>query len=163
MMGKTIESHDLNAKLCTHPRVVFFLDMRQDGHQRCGAHRHSRALSRVRAAHACSYHCLCHECKRLCPLALHEADGPSIRLAEMQNSVPAATALSARILADQVAGGMHPHMTRSSREENMIMRARRWWREVPPRPNTTHNPVEKTHRDGGFCETTHTTPMTTAG
>ena len=145
------------------PPLIFYVW--QDGHQRCGAHRHSRAPSRVRAAHAGSYHHLCHECKRLCPLVSRETDSPSSRLAETQNSVPAATALSARILADQVAGGMHPHMTRSSREKKHDHdgSARRWWREVPPRPNATHNPVEKTLRDGGFCDTTHTTPMTSAG
>ena len=103
---------------------VFFLDIWQDldgdldsVHTGIHAHRHACA------AHVCGYDCLCHECKRLCPLVSHVSDSPSSRLAATQNSVPAATALSARILADQVAGGMHPHMTRSSRQENMIMTA----------------------------------------
>ena len=69
-MGKTIESFNLNAKLHV-PREVLILDIWHDGDLRFGAHRHSRAPSRVRAAHACSYHCLCHEHKRLCPLVSH--------------------------------------------------------------------------------------------
>ena len=36
--------------------------------------------------------------------------------------------------------------------------ARRWWREVPPRPNATHDAVEKTLRDGDFCDTPCTVP-----
>ena len=120
-MGKTIERHNLNIKL--HVPLFFPRLLSKDGAQRSGAHRHSHAPSRVRAAHACSYHYLCHEQKRLCPLVSHETDEPSSRPAQKQNSVLAATAVSARIRADQVAGGMHPHMTSSSRVENMIMTA----------------------------------------
>ena len=137
-------------------REVFFPDMhtRQDGDERFGAHRHSRASSRVRAAHACSYHHLCRECKRLCPLVSHETDGPSSRPAETQNSVPAATALRARILADWVAGGMHP-MTRSSREENMIMTAVQEGGGAKCHPDPTPRTAvsQKPYSDGGFCDT----------
>ena len=118
---KRIESHDLNAKLRVPlPEVSSdFGKMATQDAVHTGIH----APSRVRAAHAGSCHCLCHECKRLCPLVSRETDGPSIRLAETLDACPAATARSARFWADQVAGGMHPHVARSSREENMIMTA----------------------------------------
>ena len=152
-MGKTIERYNLNIKL--YIPLFFFSTLERRWRPNPGAHRHSHAPSRVRAAHACSYHYLCHEQKRLCPLVSHETDEPSSRPAQKQNSVLAATAVSARIRADQVAGGMHPHITSSSREEKHDHdgRARRWWREVPPRPNATHCRVAKTLGNGGFCDT----------
>ena len=59
IMGKPIE-FNLNAKLCV-PCEVFSLDIWHDGDLKFGAHRHSRAPSRVRTAHACSYLYLGHE------------------------------------------------------------------------------------------------------
>ena len=137
------------------PRDFFFSTLKHDGAQTFGAHRHSHAPSRVRAAHACSYHHLCHEQKRLCPLVSHETDEPSSRPAQKQNSVLAATAVSARIRADQVAGGMHPYMARSSREENMVMTAVQGGGGAKCHPDPTPRTAvsQKPCSDGGSCDT----------
>ena len=122
MMGKTIESHDLNAKL--HVPVKFFFSTfgkmatKDSVHTGIHAHRHACALHMRVATTVSAMNAK--GCARWCHMR------PTVRRAvslKRKIHVPAATALSARILADQVAGGMHPHMTRSSREENMIMTA----------------------------------------
>ena len=152
-MGKTIERYNLNVKLCAP--LFFFSTLERRWRPNPGAHRHSHAPSRVRAEHACSYHYLCHEQKRLCPLVSHETDEPSSRPAQKQNSVLAATAVSARIRADQVAGGMHPHMTSSSRVENMIMTAVRGGGGAKCHPDPTPRAAvsQKLCSHGGFCDT----------
>ena len=146
-------------------REFFSSTLWHDGAQTFGAHRHSHAPSRVRAAHACSYHHLCHEHERLCPLVSHETDGPSICPGKTPRLSP-----SCKGTQRAHPGGPGCRRHAPAHDKQLARRkhdhdgsARRWWREVPPRPNATHSRVAKTVLRWWFLRHAMHSPMTSAG
>ena len=154
-MGKTIERRNLNAKshipVFFFPRLLSMMAPKRSVHTGIHTHRHACALH-MRVATTVS---LCHEHERLCPLVSHETDGPSIRPAETPHSSPSCEGTQR---AHPGGPGCRRHAPAhdaqlARRKHDHDGSARRWWREVPPRPNAMHNPVQKPCLDGDFCST----------